>query len=389
MATETVSGVMQQMNAQALSVETRSNEAAQKETILKAAKSHEERSKGSQIQAVGWGSTAACYGVMAATGTSMNAAWWIKIGAATFLGAFYYKDSQDNKEYAEKTRAIANTLPGKGDCNPVTDKACYCSQPETEMDSTYCYEQLHQKKLAQLSARVTCIDSNLKSDPSCSCEKSNTCFEKLMINQDVNNTLGFGSVGSQFSPIKKLTNGEASSGVLNGSAYNQYAAIAKKLLADKSGSLKGPNLNLSKAEREMASIYQEAGMPGNIAAHIATSAVSQAAMNQAMAKVNGMTSSLPKIGGLEQVYKNRVVDFSGGAGLKNAKQNGSKDDLKGLINNLSGKKQTPTQNGKVLVFAEKAQSQNQITKSDSNLFEIISNRYMNSAPRLLNLEESK
>jgi hypothetical protein len=382
MATETISMFMQQSNAQLLQTPSSGGETAQKESILKAAKSHEERAKGSKIQATGWGGTAACYGVMAATGTTVNTGLVVKMGAAAFLGAFYYKDAEENEEYAKKTRAIANTLPGKGDCNPITQKACYCSQPETQNDPTYCAAELHKKAMAQGSTRVSCVDSNLKADPNCNCERSNNCFEKFMLGQDVNNELGFAMTNGQFSPVKKLTNGEATGGVLSGATYGQYNAIAKKKLNDFANSIPGP-ASLSPNERKLAAIYQNAGIPGTIAAHMASANVPQAAINNAMAKVGGLTSNAP-IANIES-GNNRVVEFSGGSGLmpKGKSKNGGED-----FSNLLGAKKGATANNKVIEFAvQKAQAQSQISKSDNrSIFEIISNRYLNSAAERLDLE---
>jgi len=385
MATETISMFMQQSNAQLLSTPSSGAETAQKESILKAAKSHEERAKGSKIQATGWGGTAACYGVMAATGTVVNTGLVVKMGAAAFLGAFYYKDAEDNEEYAKKTRAIADTLPGKGDCNPITQKACYCSQPETQNDPTYCAAELHKKALAQGSTRVSCVDSNLKADPNCNCERSNNCFEKFMLGQDVNNDLGFALTNGQFSPVKKLTNGEATGGVLSGATYGQYNAIAKKKLNDIANSIPGP-ANLSPNERNLAAIYQKAGIPATIAAHMAAANVPQAAINNAMAKVGGLTSNAP-IANVEY-GNNRVVEFSGGSGLMpKGKSKNSGEDFSTLL----GAKKGATANNKVVEFAvQRAQAQSQISKSDNrSIFEIISNRYLNSAAQRLDLENKE
>lgn len=382
MATETISMFMQQSNAQLLSTPSSGAETAQKESILKAAKSHEERAKGSKIQATGWGGTAACYGVMAATGTTVNTGLVVKMGAAAFLGAFYYKDSEENEEYAKKTRAIADTLPGKGDCNPITQKACYCSQPETQNDPTYCAAELHKKAMAQGSTRVSCVDSNLKADPNCNCERLNNCFEKFMLGQDVNNDLGFAMTNGQFSPVKKLTNGEASGGVLSGATYGQYNAIAKKKLNDFANSIPGP-ASLSPNERNLAAIYQKAGIPATIAAHMAAANVPQSAINNAMAKVGGLTSNAP-IANIES-GNNRVVEFSGGSGLMpKGKSKGGGEDF----SNLLGAKKGATSNNKVVEFAvQKAQAQSQISRSDNrSIFEIISNRYLNSAAQRLDLE---
>jgi hypothetical protein len=389
MATETVSMTMQQLSAKSLSSDTPTGETAQKDALLKTAKSHEEKENGANIQAAGWGGTAACYGVMAATGTAMNTGWMVKIGAASFLAYFYKQDADDQAGYAKKVRDIANTLPGKGDCNPVTQKACYCSQPETKNDPTYCLpSELHKKQIAATSNRVSCVDENLKSDPGCNCDRTGTCFEKLLLAQDVNNNLGFGTTGSLFSPIKKLTNGESSAAVLSGSAFNQYAAMAKKKMNEAAQKFPGPP-SLTAAERSIASVYQGVGIPATIAAQMASTQVSQAAINSAMAKLNGATTNLPTVASENYGTLNRSVDFTGGNGLNKSKSNKSNnsEDFKSL---LGGAKTAGGNNSKVIEFAvQKAQSQNQITKSDVSIFEIISNRYMNSAPRLLDLENQK
>lgn len=393
MGTEMVSTTMQAMNAAALKVDTPQGETAQKTALAKAARSHEEKAKGSNIQAAGWGATAACYVGMAFTNTTLpsQGAWWVKMGAAAFLTTFYLGDAKDNKEYARKTREIENTLPGKGDCNPITEKDCYCSQPETENNAEYCLPQIHKKQIAANSSRVSCVDQNMKADPGCNCDKNGTCFEKLISNVDVNNELGFGTAGSQFSPIKKLTSGEAMTGVINGSIASQYNAIAKKKLAE--SKLAGPKVNLTAAERDLAKIYQDSGIPGNIAAHMATAQIPQSAINQAMNKMAGMSgSALDNIASLESARSaNHIVDFSGGNGLLNNKAKGkSGDDLKSIFGNIGKKPEANNNNNKVIEFAvQKAQAANQITKSESSIFQIISNRYMNSAPRLLELEQQK
>lgn len=389
MVSEGVSMFMQQSAGKVLNLPASGNESAQKDALIKASKNHEERAKGAQIQAYGWGATAACYTGMMVTGTvALNqASIWIKWGASTFLAVNYFKDADENKGFAEKIKNLANTLPGKGDCNPVTDRVCYCSQPETENDTTYCYPELHNKAIASRSARVTCTDSNLKSDPTCQCEKMNNCFEKLMINQDVNNALGFATgAGSPFNSVRQLSRGEANSGVMSGAAYNQMMAIAKKAngLLNK---VPGLNQNLNASENKNASIYQQAGIPSSVAAHMAAMNVSKSALDAAMAKASGL-SGLAVASIDPSIYKSRNIDFSGGNALNGRGKVEKKDD--DFMNKFGalGKKVDAKAPNKLIEFAvQKSQQQNQVSKTDRSIFEIISNRYSGSAFRMLELEK--
>jgi hypothetical protein len=388
--TESVATIMQSMTTSNLSSgDSSSTDSAQKVTLLKAAKNHSERAKGAQIQAVGWYAGAACYTYMAASGTAaVNTALVIKLAAATFLGTFYQGEVSTNKGYAEKTKAVADALPGAGDCNPVTQKSCYCSQPETENDTTYCYTELHKKSIAASSTRVSCVDSSLKTDSSCKCESTNTCFEKLIINSDTTNALGYGTTSSSpFSGVRALTHGELVGGTLSGTSYASSAAIAKKGLADYSDKIQGPS-SLNNDQRAMAAILQKAGIPSNAAALLASTNVPTSALDSANAKlagtVNGLnTNSLSNAIG----STDHSVNFSGGSGLgvKGKSGSGNSNDILSKFA-VPGKKDGAT-NNRVVEFAQEAQRKNQITRSSSTIFEIISNRYLNSATKLLELEK--
>lgn len=167
--TEGVATFSQMNLTKELSAQTGNGETAQKDSLLKAAKSHDGRAKMAQIQAAGWFGGAACYAGSAAYGNfAVDKNLVIKIGAATLLGAFFQNEVAANKDYSAKMKKIAESLPGKGDCNPITDNLCYCSQPETENDPQYCMKQIHAKAIAKDSYRVACTDDRLKIDPTCS-----------------------------------------------------------------------------------------------------------------------------------------------------------------------------------------------------------------------------
>lgn len=364
---------------------------SQKEALLKAAKSHDGRADQAQIQAVGWYGGAACYVGVATFG---NVAWdtslWVKLGAATLLGTFYQSEVSANKDYAKKTREIADTLPSKGDCNPVTQNDCYCSQAEHENDKVYCKAQIAERAASTTFSKTACVDNRMQIDSSCSCEKTSTCFDKYIENQgSALMQMGFGSSNSPFKAITSLARGKLEAGSLNSQSYAGTAAIAKKALNEMSGKIPGNNNPLTLSQKEMADAIVSKGIPASVARLMAQNAPTQGAIDKAMAKFDGL-GSYQMASYSNPSAKNNVLDFSGGNGLgirgnKGDKKGSSVDDFLGKLNPKSGN----NSNAKVLEFAQKAQAMApQITKSDRPIFEIISIRYQTSGRRLLQIEPS-
>ena len=389
-ATEGVATTVQAAATAEMKEEIANGETAQKDALLKAAKSHDSRAKMAQIQAAGWWGGAACYAYNGTMGNwKMDKNLIIKMGAATFLGAFYQNEVSANKEYADKTRAIANSLPGKGDCNPITDKLCYCSQPSTENDPTYCLPTLHKKAIAANSYRVACTTDNLKIDPSCSCEKTNSCFETFLEAQSQGEmNLGLGFSNSPFKSIRSLARGELVGGTINNSSFDSTSAIAKRGLKAAESQLNGFNANLNKDQKDAFDVLTSKGIPANMARLMASNPPSQAAINAAASKFNG--SSAVQYAKAAPARGSNIVDFSGGDGLgykgKSASSDNGAEDL--LAKLKPGQK--AAMNSKILEFAQKAEAQaranGQIRKEDTPLFEIISLRYRTSGRALLGVD---
>ncbi len=361
---------------------------AQKESLLRAAKSHDDRAEGAKIQSMGWFGTTACYTYMAtAGGYAMNTGMIVKIGASAFLGMVYNNEVEANEEYAKKTRAIAALLPGAGDCNPITDNTCYCSQPETQNDPKYCKPQLHNKMITAGSndARTSCINSQLQADPKCSCEASQSCLEKFIQGKDITNTLGFASIaGSPFKPLYNLAHGTLEGGKLGTAGTRNLTAIAKKGLQMASGKSGVGDLNAD--QKNMAKAMAQAGIPDDVAGIVSSVQVPKSEIDRAMAKLKG--SNFSAFGTTPQYasYGGKMnVSAAGGYGLKAGSNNKAADS--GFSFQLPGKKGPETNQQKILDYTEKAQKQNQITKTDASIFEVISNRYAESARRRLELEE--
>jgi hypothetical protein len=215
--TEMLAQFMQQQNSDFMSAasKTQNSDLAQKDALLKAAMSHEERAKNSQIQAYGWLAGFACYGGMGIVGGAVmtDPKYILKLGATFFLYLFYQDEVDAYNDYANQTRAIANSLPGKGACNPITEKICYCGTEAHKTDpqyGQYCNPPgLHNNPIAQGSYRVACTDNNMKLDPACNCTKTNSCFDQALAAKTYGSSLGMGSLaGAPFIPVRSLARGE-------------------------------------------------------------------------------------------------------------------------------------------------------------------------------------
>lgn len=394
-ATEGVATAVQMAKSKELSGEIGNGDTAQKDYLLQAAKSHDSRAKMAQIQAAGWWGGSACYAVNAATGNfAVDKNLAIKMGAAALLGAFYQSEVSANKEYAEKTRKIADMLPNKGDCNPITDNLCYCSQPSTENDPTYCAKELHKKALAQNSYRVACTTDTLKIDPTCACEKTNTCFDNYLEMQSDGalQLSGLGYSNSPFNSVRALARGELLGGTLNNSAFTQTAAIAKRGLQEISTKIPLDNNMLTKDQKAIADAMISKGIPANVAALMAQNPPSASATNAAMAKIQGAAGSF-KTASVAPKGSN-VIDFSGGNGLGiHGNQKGSSAGADDILNKLKPGANKAVPNAKILEFAQKAEARanqsSQIRKDNGTpLFDIISMRYQTSGRRLLEVDST-
>jgi hypothetical protein len=394
--TEGIATAVQTAQAQSLNADSVSTaDTAQREALLKAAKSHDSRAKMAQIQAAGWWGGAACYTINAANGNfATDTALVVKLAAATLLGAFYQSEVSANKDYASRTRAIAAQLPGKGDCNPITDNTCYCSQTTTENDTTYCLKGLHNSTIASTSYRVVCTDSSLKTDATCSCKTNNTCADTFIDSQSTDGSISLGTATSPFSSIRSLARGELVGSTLNSSSYDKTAAIAKRGLQDISSQLSDNNINLTKEQKAVADAIVSKGVPTKAAAIMASNSPSSAAVSAAMAKLSGASAGLQTASVANKA--SNLVDFSGGNGLgyKGNTKGGGGNTAEDLLAKLKpGAATKGAVNSKVLEFAQKAEAQakqgNQIRKeNDTPLFEIISLRYQTSGRRMLEVDSN-
>jgi hypothetical protein len=356
---------------------------AQRDKLLKAAVSHEERAKQAQFQTMGWGATAACYWSMLAF-AQLDWQLGLKIGGSTLIAGFFHNEIQRQKGYASKIRSLADQMPGKGDCNPITERICYCSQPETMNDATFCVNEMRRRHINETAyMNTTCIDGQMRADPECRCLDSESCFDKRI--ESSLRGVGFGNLQMQgIRPIQEMSRGSVTAGTFNG-AGRQVAALNNRL--DRSPEIKKllESREVQPAQREGIDVLAGSGVSPTLSKLMAF-APPNAATAENIARFQDASASPEESLGSEvaRSVHGGNARFSGGFGLQD--RYGSNDDgyhnpaadIFKRLNQGNDGDRAPADN--VLRFAERAEQNAQITRRpDTPIFEIISNRYRLSA----------
>ncbi len=387
-AGEAIGTVKQTMDQQNLENAPVNADTAQKELLYKAARSHGTRAETAKIQAYSWGGTAGCYtgmiaysaytGGAASAGTTFKSLW-MKLGASTLLAGFYTKLVGEHESYEKKVKDIADQLPGKGDCNPITQLNCYCAQPETEYDPQYCATGLNEKKLETGDVRVTCINSRMESDTACECDETDSCLDKKFVT-DLSG-LGFGTnfVQSNGDTMKGLVTGRVLSGDLAEASLNRNAQKAKDALVKGTKSI--PPVKLTEEQQREAEIMGDFGIPMNVASRIAATPV-DSKVKSAQAKIKALVQGTSKgVKKAAATKKNEVMYFGGNGGKKAVKKAEKKFNPFAQFNK---KNKDTTPGNEVLRFQQMAKADAQISNDkDTSIFEIISRRYQVSGQRRL------
>jgi len=380
MVTETIATLQQTNDQDSIKNLPVKHDSVQIESLYKAEQSHRARADNSKTQRNGWMATTVCYAGYAAAGQATKSTY-LKLGAAGFLGYFFGEQVGAHEDYADAVKDVIAEMPGKGDCNPITDRNCFCSQKENQYHPKYCKDLINQRKMAETSIAVSCVDDKMKADPSCKCAATNTCYDQKFMS----NIKGLNFPGALtkdgLSPFNALTKGELKGGKLTNGSAKQFA-VADKALKDNINKLGPPSKPLSKSQKAEAKALVDAfGINKNLASHIAAQPVNK----KAIAKfANGSRSN--KYGNNRKKYKknsrNKVLTFGGGGGINQRKKKSSSDN--NFFKNFGKKKKRSKSSGKVMKFAQRAAKSAQITRNkDRPLFEIISRRYQVSGWRRL------
>lgn len=341
---------------------------AQKEVLYKQSRTHRVRVRAATVETIGWGGTASCYIAFSASpfGLHVDKGTYLKIGAAAFLSFFYNRQRTQHKKYANIVKDIANALPGSGDCNPITERDCYCAQAETADDPQYCFPANNRSNgLPPGTVAVSCVDAQLQFDPSCNCASSGTCADQTF--RPLFTLPGFSAqttAGQSLRHVRELVNGQFNSAQLGNSALGQGAF--KKALRLMDQNIPVENQPLTKSQKKTARILIRSGIPKRLAAQLAKAPLTS------------------KGRALMARFKRRIIpDMKTAVGHLSMKdpfrKKSTRKRKQEFPSHLFKKQGRNKYKNEVIQFAKRAESKASISKDrNKSVFETISYRYQNT-----------
>lgn len=355
-------------------------EARQVASFYALAENHETMEKGAKFQMGVWSATAGCY-VIYATQAAYSGDWkvYAKMGAAGFIAMYYKKKADAHAERAELLKKMAKDLPGAGDCNPFTNKSCFCAE-ETSVVSdpinfrNICIPKPLLGRGEEEDDAFVCSDVNGKADLDCDCIKSDTCADKRLKVAGINLGLGPTVLKDPLAAMKPISKGFGGADV--DAAARRNLALANKTLKNFKPK-KAPKLN--KDQKKLASAFLKSGMPKAAAAYLGKGFGGSSSGSLPPGATSGLGG-----GGLNKYKSNGALAAINKAKFKkgNSVRGKSKRGSRGF--NRFGKKKSRKNTKAIHIedFAKKAEREAEIVNDTSRgIFDIISYRYKMSAWR--------
>lgn len=374
-------GMAQMQNQQTQqNYESSKSEARQAATFYALAKNHKDQAKASKIQMGVWGSTAACYGVLLATGSvSGGVQLYAKAGGSALIALFYKKKADAHKKRAKLLEEMAKKLPQAGDCNPYTQPTCFCNE-----DTSFAADQANYMKFCvpkpliarnQTNDAVACIDASRTLDPECNCVAQNNCIDRVLKTGALNFGIAPTLMKDPLAGLKPLSDGFGTGDLDN--VTNRNLARVNEALKDYRPTDIG---NLTDAEKDIARTISQAGIPSGAAAAIAKRGGSANLPASFSGGFGGgdLVASVPNKG-LSKSLNSSKAQYKKGksAGKSRSSRNNSSFRSSRSKNNAA--------KGGVKIddsYALKAQREAEIIdNSDVSIFQVINNRYQSSAWR--------
>lgn len=383
MGTEQVAQAHQMFTQQSLMAQGVANNSLpakdrQLESLYKMKTTYLKREETATIQAGGWGATAGCYTVdtgrqLLTAGTGIGLAQGVtqgaKLAAAVGLAGFYYFKKKKAGESSQFLQSIIDQMKTKGNCNPISELACYCAQPETQNDVQYCLPEAYRKRAQGAGLVTSCVTNQLKPDPQCLCLSNDSCYDAVFKNFPVE-LGGSASMGDQLNETKQLFRGKFGKGLAE-SATRQNIGSAKRKLAE--WTPPDPDM-LTGSQREKSALLEEWGVPKNWSRYLASQPKGQ--YDDYYADLLRSSGGAAK--GTLPTYSSRSAGREIVFDEPNRPQKKTEDSSLSMWQQFNKKKEVaPT--ALVLDFpSEKAIERGAIHGADRNIFEIISHRYINS-----------
>ena len=349
---------------------------AQKEYLYKQARTHRARAKTAIIETAGWGATAGCYVTFAASkfGFQVNKSTYLKMGSAAFLSFFYNHQRIRHNKYADMVNDIANALPGKGDCNPVTERSCYCAQKETVNDPQYCLPTTgnSNRKLPPGTTSIHCANAQMMSDPDCHCSTSGSCanqnFQQLFSIPEFSTQ---NTAGKLLRNAGHLANGQFNPMLLGSTPFGQGAF--KRAFRSMDQKVPAIDKPLTEDQKKMAKTLMKSGIGKRLAVQMAQNASLSSHGKKLMDRL-GQQSSLPNI----EAIADRIphLSYNDPFRKKNPPRRGHQGA--GFPHSLKKKKREPQYHDEIIQFAQEAQNKASVSQNrGQNIFELVSHRYQN------------
>ncbi len=386
-ATEMIATFQQTANQNNLKDLPTNQATAQKDALYKAARSHESRADGSKIQFTGFAAATACYPAqMFMQGGGLDWKSGLKMAASGFLAGFFKSEMDRYSKAAEFTKKLANELPGKGDCNPITQKDCYCAQAESKNYPEYTQTCLPEEfkarqRIAAKGTTVSCLNSKGELDTVCNCVSGSSCYDKTLASK-IQGLSFRDTVGTAYSPVASVLNGNLTDGVLSASNSNYQNAMGKLRDLDK----KFPTDN-SYADPNDIKALQLGGLGPNMAKKLASLAL-PSNYDQTLAKIKSNFSGNINIPGKGSASSfgsdSHIIEFGGFGPAKGKKS--TTTNAFDMSKFMPGQKKAAAPTGEVLSYPSDSTMNKAMKNADINsdngpsLFEIVSRRYQISAP---------
>lgn len=340
----------------------------QYEYIAAIQRTHETLANTSKTKMIMYAGTAACYVTYIAQGYR-DTSLFIKMGATGVLAVFYGVKMAKHNTYSDIAEKILDKLPKAGECSPNSNPQCYCSQDSTKYDPQYCLATEAVGRVSTTMNGTSCVNSNLQVDPTCDCVAAGTCFGTSMVSGLSNLNLGSAYTGSTKAALDAFSTGsynaaEASSLANSGlsAARDAMASIANEIPKEL---LDEVAKNGSEAETET---LVKAGVLRPFAAIASSFPKNTAAKNFATQNSASFNAQ-----DLRKALSGQAIRFESGSG------NGKKATKNDTLASATSVKAGPA-SGQIMQFADKAVQAAQINRNpESNLFEIITKRYQQSA----------
>lgn len=301
-------------------------------------------------------------------------------------------------EYLRKLKQDFNDSLGAISCsaeerNLPSNANCYCyteggQRNSARGNSQVCQQLWSGQSIAKagdyntldFSNQKVCISSSGSADETCACKASKSCLNAI---PSVSGNLGVGAISvasNGLKPVNDLANGNVGAGNINGAAILQGAA---RLLDKKNELAKKAGIDPKKSEKLARDFEKDimtsaggATLPSRSASNLPLNMSPSDAARALEKELNNEGRSFENIGGAPALAQpgSKAVEDDGGFKFENPEQPAGPTDADKLAE---------------VMKEDYNYNNNDITKSDSNIFNILSNRYQRSGMRRLFDENGK